>query len=315
MTFAIGTFSREGRQFPGLVIDERRVLDISQDFDSASAVFDRWEENVDALATWAENPGTDPLDLDSVRVLAPLRPGQILQSGANYYQHVFQLTIDQQIGRKSGQSDEEFRAYVQEMMDKRAETAEPYIFPGIDGSLAGPYDDIVLPRRGEQHDWELELAVVIGRHGRDISEKDALDYVAGYTIANDLTTRDLVLRDDLGPIGADFFRSKGASTFLPLGPWIVPARFVEDPMDLRIELKLNGKTMQDESTADMIFGVAELMAYASSFVELRPGDLLLTGSPAGNGTHYNRFLQPGDVMEGTITGLGEQRNTCRAISA
>lgn len=311
-TFAIGTFAKDGRTFPGLVLDEARVLDISADFGSTFELFGDWDNSVDALAATAEN-ATGSIDLDLLEVHPPLRPGQILLSGANYYQHVFQITIDQQIGRVDGQSDEEFRAYVQEMMDKRAETAEPYIFTGIDGSLTGAYNDVLLPRRGEKHDWELELAVVIGRGGREISAKDALDHVAGYTIANDLTTRDLVLRDDLGPIGADFFRSKCAATFLPLGPWVVPARFVEDPMNLRIELKLNGKTMQDESTADMIFGIPELMEYASSFVELRPGDLLLTGSPAGNGTHYNRFLQPGDVMESTITGLGLQRNTCRAI--
>lgn len=143
-----------------------------------------------------------------------------------------------------------------------------------------------------------------------MSERLALDHVAGYTIANDLTTRDLVRRTDLGAIGTDWMRSKNAPTFLPLGPWIVPAPFVADPMNLRIVLKLNGNVMQDESTSDMIFGVAQLVSYASSIVELRPSDLLLTGSPAGNGTHYNRFLRPGDVMDAEITGLGRQLNRC-----
>jgi 2,4-diketo-3-deoxy-L-fuconate hydrolase len=166
----------------------------------------------------------------------------------------------------------------------------------------------VLPRRGERHDWELELAAVIGRRARYVTEEDALDHVAGYTIANDLTTRDLVHRPDLAAIGSDWVRGKNAPTFLPTGPWIVPAQFVDDPMDLRITLRLNGETMQDESTGDMIFGVARLVSYASSLVELRPGDLLLTGSPAGNGTHYDRFLRTGDVIDAEITGLGRQRN-------
>src|SRR6185436_8810964 len=115
-----------------------------------------------------------------------------------------------------------------------------------------------------------------------------------------------VWRPDLKAIGSDWLRSKNAPTFTPLGPYIVPAAFVEQP--LQITLKLNGETMQDESTADMIFGVDELLAYAHERIKLLPGDLLLTGSPAGNGSHYHRFLTSGDVMESTITGLGTQRN-------
>ena len=104
--------------------------------------------------------------------------------------------------------------------------------------------------------------------------------------------------------------SKNSPTFLPTGPWIVPAMFVHDPLALQITLKLNGQVMQDESTADMIFDVAKIVSYASHRVQLLPGDLVLTGSPAGNGTHWNRFLNDGDVMEGEITGLGRQRNRC-----
>ena len=126
--------------------------------------------------------------------------------------------------------------------------------------------------------------------------------MAGYTIANDLTTRDLVYRPDLEAIGSDWLRSKNAPTFLPLGPWIVPARFVDDPQQLTIHAEVGGEVMQDESTADMIFDVATLVSYASSLVTLRPGDLVLTGSPAGNGMHHRRFLHSGDVIEATITG-------------
>jgi 2-keto-4-pentenoate hydratase/2-oxohepta-3-ene-1,7-dioic acid hydratase in catechol pathway len=143
-----------------------------------------------------------------------------------------------------------------------------------------------------------------------VSAADALQYVAGYTVVNDLTTRDRVFRPDMPSLGTDWLAGKNAPTFLPLGPWVVPARFVPDPMNLRITLRLNGDVMQDESTADMIFDVATLISHVSQITPLRPGDLLLTGSPAGNGAHYNRWLQPGDVMESAIEGLGVQRNRC-----
>lgn len=108
----------------------------------------------------------------------------------------------------------------------------------------------------------------------------------------------------------DFVVSKGAPGFLPLGPWLVPAAFVSDPQQLQLTLKLNGQVMQDESTADMIFTVAHLIEYISAGVELQPGDVICTGSPAGNGIHYGRFIQDGDELEGAITGLGAQRNRC-----
>jgi 2-keto-4-pentenoate hydratase/2-oxohepta-3-ene-1,7-dioic acid hydratase in catechol pathway len=129
-------------------------------------------------------------------------------------------------------------------------------------------------------------------------------------VCNDLTTRDLVYRPDLPAIGTDWLRAKNAPTFLPTGPFLVPAAFVADPMDLRITLRLNGQVMQDETTADMIFGVDRLIEHVSRVTEMRPGDMLLTGSPAGNGSQWNRFLGPGDLMEAEISGLGTQRNRC-----
>jgi 2-keto-4-pentenoate hydratase/2-oxohepta-3-ene-1,7-dioic acid hydratase in catechol pathway len=188
------------------------------------------------------------------------------------------------------------------------------VFIGLASAICGPDDNVVLPDIGTQHDWELELGVVIGREAYRVSTEDALSHVAGYVIANDLTTRDRVFRPDMPGLGTDWLAGKNAPTFLPLGPWLVPAAFVPDPASLRVTLKLNGETMQDETTAGMIFGVPELIAHVSAITPLRPGDLLLTGSPAGNGAHYGRYLQPGDVMEATITGgsvdLGTQRNRC-----
>ncbi len=308
--FALGTFAAGDRVVPGLALSGDRVQDLSTRFSSTREILERWDETLPLLAELADDPG-ETLDLATLRVLPPVEPRQILQSGANYHRHVVELAVDNRIGLKEGQTLEELRAETEEMMRERAETGEPYIFQGAVSALCGAYDDVILPVRGEQHDWELELACVIGRRGRHVPRERALEWVAGYTICNDLTTRDLFARPEMKVIGSDWVRCKNAPTFLPTGPYLVPRRSVADPQDLRIRLALNGDVMQDESTADMVFDVARLVAYASSVVELLPGDLLLTGSPAGNGTHYGRFLTEGDVMEASITRLGTQRNRCR----
>jgi 2-keto-4-pentenoate hydratase/2-oxohepta-3-ene-1,7-dioic acid hydratase in catechol pathway len=134
-------------------------------------------------------------------------------------------------------------------------------------------------------------------------------------MCNDVTSRDALQRPDARGLGLDWLAGKNAPTFLPTGPLFVPAVHAGDPMDLRITLTVNGKTMQDESTADMVFGVAALIEFIADVAELRPGDLVLTGSPAGNGASHGVFLKPGDVIESTITGLGRQRNVCVAEDA
>jgi 2-keto-4-pentenoate hydratase/2-oxohepta-3-ene-1,7-dioic acid hydratase in catechol pathway len=314
MTWALGTFiDDEGAQFPGLVLDEARVIDVSGwGWPSVRAILAGGEAAFRVLERVAQDPGGVPLE--DLRVLPPVDPVHILQSGANYRRHVMDIIVAEERERGS-MSDDEARAMGARIMDERAASGEPYIFLGATSAMVGAYDDIVLPGRGDQHDWELELVAVIGVGGRDIPREDALAHVAGYTIANDLTTRDLVYRPDLQAIGTDWLRAKNAPTFLPVGPWIVPTPFVADPMDLTITLRVDGQTMQDESTSDMIFDIATLVAYSSTLVELQPGDLVLTGSPAGNGMHHRRFLRPGDVIEGAITGLGVQRNRCVSASA
>ena len=288
--FAVGTFDAGAGPFPGVVVDEREVVDASSLAPSVRELL----EDVSAAEALVGSPG---LPLDSLRVLAPVEPRQVIQAGANYYKHVLDLIVAERT--RAGDDPEVAREEGRAIMDARVASGEPYLFLGAVGAICGPYDDVVLPSRGEQHDWELELAAVLGPRGE----------IAGYTIANDLSTRDLIYRPDLKAIGTDWLRAKNAPTFLPLGPWIVPAQFV-DPGDLRITLRHNGDVMQDESTADMIFGVERLLEYARERLRLFTGDLLLTGSPAGNGMHWNRFLQEGDVMESTITGLGTQRNRC-----
>ncbi|MGM1063817.1 fumarylacetoacetate hydrolase family protein [Saccharothrix sp. Mg75] len=313
--FALGTFSDDGAPpFPGLVVGER-VLDLERALPwrpaSARALLDRWDEALPALHGLARDGHREWRPLGGLRVHAPVEPRQVVQSGANYRQHVIDLVVAHR-PEGSAETEEQARERAAAIMDRRAREDQPYVFTGLPSAITGPYDDVVLPSWCAQPDWELELAAVIGRPAHRVSPDRALEHVAGYTIANDLTARDHVFRTDMREIGTDWFRSKNAPGFTPVGPYLVPAEFVPDPSDLRLTLKLNGETMQDESTEDMIFDVARVVSYASQTARLLPGDLVLTGSPAGNGIHHGRLLRDGDVMESTITGLGVQRTRCVA---
>lgn len=248
--------------------------------------------------------------VEEVTLLAPVEPRQVIQAGANYRKHVIDLGVAHR-DTKDGRSEEEVREQVAAMMDERAATGIPYFFLGLPTVIAGPADDLVLPAGNPSHDWELELAAVIGRPAFRVGVDEALDHVAGYTIVNDITTRNLVFRKDMPEIGTDWFRAKNQPGFLPVGPYVVPADRVGDPQGLHVTLRLNGEIMQDEGTDDMIFTVAQLISHASQTTTLLPGDLVLTGSPSGNGAHWGRMLRAGDVMEGEITGLGRQVVRCR----
>ncbi|MCA0216271.1 MAG: fumarylacetoacetate hydrolase family protein [Actinobacteria bacterium] len=251
--------------------------------------------------------------LDSVTLTAPVTPRQVIQAGANYRAHVIELVVAG-LTLDETRTPEQAYAFAADLMDKRAATGEPYFFIGLPTVVVGDDVPLVLPSYSEVHDWELELAVVIGSTAFQVSREDAMAHVAGYTIVNDVTTRDLVFRKDMKEIGTDWFRSKNAPGFLPTGPFLVPAQFV-DPSDLTIRLDLNGQTMQDSSTSDLLFDIPALISAASQTTALLPGDLLLTGSPPGNGQHWKRFLRDGDVMSGSIEGLGTQVVRCVAESA
>ncbi|WP_405884926.1 fumarylacetoacetate hydrolase family protein [Streptomyces sp. NBC_01136] len=313
--FALGTFATaaSGGGFPGLVVGPR-VRDLSDLVPSVRAVIEDWDALFPRLADLAQEVSDGWHALADLRALAPIEPGQVLQSGANYRKHVVDLVAAEKES-VHGATPEEARADAEKMMDERIRSGVPYVFLGSPRAICGPYDDIVLPELGEQHDWELELALVIGKPGKNIPAEEAMSHVAAYTICNDLTTRDRLYRPDLKAIGTDWFTAKNADTFLPTGPFLVPAAFVGNPTedaDVRITLRHNGVVRQDESTKDMIFDIPRLIAYVSSTTTLRPGDLLLTGSPAGNGAHWGVFLKAGDVIESRITGLGHQRNTVRS---
>lgn len=238
-------------------------------------------------------------------------PRQIFCTGANYRKHVVDLTLDMGVGPE-GLDAVGLKRWAENMMDERAATGEPYVFTKPVSTIAGAYDALVLPPAGEKPDWELEVGVVIGRSGRNISRTDAMSHVAGYAIVNDVTSRGLIARTDYKQLGTDWFRAKGQPGFLPFGPVLTPAQFISNPRDLHLKLSINGSVMQDEAAADMIFDISQQIEYISRYAHLMPGDLVCTGSPAGNGTHYSRFLQPGDLMVGEITGLGRQTIRCVA---
>ncbi|OYP19035.1 hydrolase [Streptomyces sp. FBKL.4005] len=314
--FALATLSApDGPEFPALVTPDGRAVDLRDVFGddrlTTLDVLDRWETTLPRLRAVAADTGLAREAVTELRVHAPVAPRQVFQSGANYRQHVIDLHVAHR-APGDDRPESERRAEAAEIMDRRAAEDLPYVFIGLPTSIGGPYDDVVLPAWAEQPDWELELAVVIGRPAHRVPVTEAPEYIAGYTIANDLTDRAAVFRRDMPRIGTDWLRSKNAPGFTPLGPWIVPAESIANPDDLRVTLKLNGETMQDESTQDMIFEVARMVSYASQTARLLPGDLVLTGSPAGNGMHWGRLLRDGDVMEGTVTGLGVQRTRCVA---
>jgi 5-carboxymethyl-2-hydroxymuconate isomerase len=217
--------------------------------------------------------------LTDVRLLAPLRPGKIVAIGLNYLDHV----------RESGVEP----------------PRQPLVFTKFTTSVIGPGEPIRIDEGlTERVDWEVELAAVIGRALRCVSEAEALDGVFGYTAANDVSARDLQFGD------GQWVRGKSLDTFCPLGPLVVTADEVPDPQALALRTLVNGETMQDSSTAEMVFGVAELIAYCSRSFTLEPGDVLLTGTPWGCGDFMEprRSLRPGDLVEVSVGPVGTLAN-------
>ncbi len=184
--------------------------------------------------------------------------------------------------------------------------SEPILFNKLGNCISGPYDDVIYPKGSDRMDWELEIAFVIGKRARYVSEADAMDYVAGYCICNDVSERRFQMKRN-----GQWMKGKCAETFGPLGPWLVTTDEITDPSNLAMELKVNGETRQKGSTSTMIFSVPYLVAYITQFCVLEPGDVVTTGTPPGVGSGMKppQYLKAGDVMELTIEGLGTQRQT------
>ena len=312
--FAFGRAHLEGKDLLVVVVDGEAwpvssALGVC--YSAVQELFPNWDRHLDDIQAWADNTrvqqGEQPLAVSDHDVRPPVQPSNVFQAAANYRKHVIDLMVASPRPEHQGYDEPERRAFATQLMDERAASGTPTVFSGLPSSMSGPFDNVIIPYITEQCDWELELAAVIGRPARYVSRDSAMSFVAGYTIVNDISMRDRLYPSGDSKRGADWLACKSAPTFLPTGPLLVPARFVPDPSALTITLRLNGQIMQDEATSDMIFDLARLLEHTSQCAQLLPGDLLLTGSPAGNGVHHSRFLAAGDVMEGRITGLGVQR--------
>lgn len=253
-------------------------------------LIERWADVEPALHTF--DPASASLVGDAQLEL-PLRyPRKVLCSGANYHAHMREMKVD------------------------RPAEARPYFFlKPPTTALVGPGQAIVVPADpGANVDWEAELAVVIGRRARHVSEANALDYVAGYSGINDISLRGPHrVQHPIGePFQWDWLASKGADQSTPLGPGIRPAFLVENPQDLDLRLWVNGRLKQEANTSDMVIGVAALIAAASDLVTLEPGDVIATGTPDGVGLARGEFLRPGDLVEMEVADFGRLSNPVEA---
>ena len=273
-------FGEPGAEKPGAVDADGRIRDLS------SVISDITADTI-ADGSFARLAGVDltalPVVADGVRIGPPIRRiGNFLAIGLNYADHA-----------------EETGAEI---------PAEPILFNKAPSCISGPYDDVILPPDSEKSDWEVELAFVIGKEASFVSEGDALDHVAAFTICNDISERSYQLER-----GGQWMKGKCCPTFGPLGPWLVTPDEVPDPQSLSLWLELNGERVQNGSTRTMIFPIAEIVSYLSRFMRLEPGDLVTTGTPPGVGLGFKppKYLKRGDVMKLGIEGMGVQQQTVR----
>jgi 2,4-didehydro-3-deoxy-L-rhamnonate hydrolase len=333
-TFKLGTFASSGRRFTGLVIGDD-IFDLAElrevfvqsasarngrlgDAMSVLGLLQDWDRNFDVLQSLAafvaaEGIGSGPLKssarrLETLQVLPPvIRPPKLLYAAANYREHVAGMRRTFRSGLPPIDPAKDYQA------DKTQ--SEPYLFFKGSGCLSGPYDDVVLPAGFDRIDWEAELAVVIGRQGKNIPAAKAMDHVAGYMTTNDISCRSHTFRTDRPNIRSDWMGGKSYDSFAPMGPFLVPRAFVPDPMNLRIWCAVNGVTKQDGHSGDMVFSIEDQIEYGSKMMTLEPGDVFATGTPAGTGQERLEFLKAGDIIETEVQGLGRQRNKVVAGTA
>jgi 2,4-didehydro-3-deoxy-L-rhamnonate hydrolase len=286
----------------GLVPDVPRfgLLDLLSDW---ARCFDQLRELTDRILSSGPDRDRFPVLGSDPAVLPPiLRPGKMIYAAQNYPDHVQEMRA----ARKFGFNDSRTEAG-RDFTGERAGTW-PYVFLKAPSCLAGAYDDIPIPPEVTKLDWEVELAVAIGRRAKRVSADSAMTYVAGYMTTNDLSARNLLFRPDRDRLRSDWFSGKSHDGFAPMGPVLVPAAFVPDPLDLRLRLSVNGQLKQDGNTGCLIFSPAEQIEFASRMTTLEPGDVLATGTPGGVGQGTDNFLSAGDVVEAEVEGLGMLRN-------
>lgn len=269
-------FGKPENEKPGVQLPDGQKIDVSafcSDYDETFFGTD----GITRLQEWlSKHQDECPKISDAARLGSPLaRPSKIVCVGLNYAKHA----------QESGMEV----------------PSEPVLFFKASSAVIGPFDDVVLPKNSKKSDWEVELAVVIGAKASYVSESNAMDHVAGYVLHNDISERAFQL-ERLG----QWVKGKSCDTFAPLGPFIATADEISDPHNLNLWLKLNGTTMQDSSTSDLIFGIPKLVSYISEFMTLLPGDIISTGTPFGVGLGLDpqMYLKAGDEMELGIDGLG-----------
>ncbi|NNE75589.1 MAG: fumarylacetoacetate hydrolase family protein [Pricia sp.] len=279
-------FGTSGKEKPGVQLEDGTRIDISnfgEDYDEKFF----GEGGIDRLRDWLKNNAEYCKKIpEDVRLGAPLiRPSKIVCVGLNYAQHA----------AESGM----------------ALPKEPVLFFKSTSAMVGPNDDVVIPKGSKKTDWEVELAIVIGRKASYVSEEDAIDHVAGYVLHNDYSERAFQIEKE-----GQWCKGKGCDTFAPIGPFIATKDEIENPNNLNLWLKLNGEMLQNSSTSDFVFNVQQVVSYISQFMTLLPGDIISTGTPSGVGLGFNppKYLKPGDVVELGIEGLGISKQRAKAYS-
>lgn len=267
---------------PGVFVSDTEILNCSSFGEDWGETFFA-SDGLDRLAAFLESDGATLPRVQSGDVkLAPAiaRPSKLVCIGLNYASHAAESGMEP--------------------------PSEPVVFFKATTAWSGPNDPIVIPRHSEKTDWEVELAVVIGKTAKYVSEADALDYVAGYAVHNDYSEREWQLEK-----GGQWVKGKSADSYAPFGPYMATTDEVEDPNDLNLWLSLNGERLQEGCTSDFIFNIQHVISYLSGFMTLLPGDVISTGTPAGVGLGFDppRYLSAGDVVELGIDGLGTQSQT------
>ncbi len=274
-------FGEPGKEKTGVITGDKKYDTSAFGEDYGEVFFET--DGLARLADFIESNSL-PEVAENVRLGSPLaRPSKIVCIGLNYADHAKETNA--------------------------TPPAEPVIFMKATTAIVGPNDDIVIPKNSKKTDWEVELAVVIGRKASYVSEADAMEYVAGYVLHNDVSEREFQMER-----GGTWDKGKGCDTFAPIGPFFATKDEIADPHNLRLWLKVNGKTMQDGTTANFIFNIPHLVSYTSQFMTLLPGDIISTGTPAGVGLGMKPpvYLKAGDVVELGVDGLGEARQVVKA---
>ncbi|MEM9673390.1 MAG: fumarylacetoacetate hydrolase family protein [Bacteroidota bacterium] len=270
---------------PGVVYQDK-MLDIHAFGEDYTPGFFA-NDGISRLQSWLDDHAADCPEIPNSERLAPplAHSGKIICVGLNYKDHAAESNMD---------------------LPK-----EPIIFFKATSAIVGPNDDLIIPKGSEKTDWEVELAVVIGKKASYVSEAEAMDYVAGYTLHNDYSERAYQLERS-----GQWVKGKSCDTFAPIGPYLVTKDEIEDIHNLNLWLKVNGESKQDGTTANLIFKVPHLVSYLSQFMSLHPGDIISTGTPAGVGLGFDppQYLKAGDVVELGIEGLGSSRQEAKAYS-